>query len=255
MGYLNRIVVPFLLTILIIPQIIFAGPLEDCQEYASYGIPSNDGTLICRKGYLLSYDPYFKNPTWVAEHLTREKASGKLKRSGSFKADPCLKVGERAELVDYKNSGFDRGHMAPSANMAWNSLAMKESFYLSNMVPQNANMNQRIWKALEEKVRKWALARGEVYIYTGPIYKADEVDVIGNDEVCVPTHIYKIIFDPKRVEGIAFIMPNQPLSTSDMENYIVSIREVEEQTNLDFFKSLNKSVEDAVEKEKAVGLW
>jgi endonuclease G len=232
-----------------------AGPLDNCAEYTQYGIPGTDGTLLCRKGYLVAHDPYCLAPNWVAEHLTKEKANGSLTRKNSFKPDPDLSIGERAELSDYKRSGYDRGHMAPSADMAWDAQAMKESYYLSNMVPQNPNMNQHIWKGLEEKVRQWAKDRGELYIYTGPIFKEDEIDTIGNNQVCIPTHVFKIIFDPQKVESIAFIMPNEPLNPSEMENYIVTIRDVEELTGLDFLKSLKKSVEDIVETEKANEVW
>jgi endonuclease G len=236
-------------------QFTYAGPLDTCKEYTAYGVPGNEGYLLCRKGYLLAHDDYYKTPIWVAEHLTSQKASGTLKRKESFKPDPDLKKGERAELADYKGSPYDRGHMAPSDDMAWDAHAMKESYYLSNMVPQNPSMNQVIWKMLEGKVRQWAIDRGELYVYTGPIYAGEEVDVIGDNEVAVPTHIYKVIFDPQKVEAIAFIMPNEPLDTSDILNYIVTIRNVEEQTGLNFLKSLKKSVQDVVETEKAGELW
>jgi endonuclease G, mitochondrial len=236
-------------------QFVHANPLQDCKEYTKYGVPGTDGDILCRKGYLLAHDPYYLTPLWVAEHLTTQKANGTLKRKNSFKADPDFPVGARAELSDYKKSGYDRGHMAPSGDMSWDAEAMKESYYLSNMVPQNPNMNQKIWKNLEEKIRQWAIDRGELYIYTGPIYAQEELDTIGDNQVCIPTHIYKIVFDPQKVEAIAFIMPNVPLDPSDMANYIVTIRDVEEQTGLDFLKRLRRSVVDVVENERAVGLW
>lgn len=73
----------------------FAEPLSSCKEYEKYGRPGNGGELLCRKGYLLAYDPYFKNPIWVAEHLTGKKAKGTLARSGKFMPDPDLPKGER----------------------------------------------------------------------------------------------------------------------------------------------------------------
>jgi endonuclease G, mitochondrial len=236
-------------------SVVSAGPLQNCKEYTKYGVPGSDGEILCRKGYLLAHDPYYLTPIWVAEHLTIQKASGTLKRKNSFKEDPNLPIGKRAELSDYKKSGYDRGHMAPSGDMSWDAEAMKESYYLSNMVPQNPKMNQHIWKMLEEKLRQWAIDRGELYIYTGPIYAQEEIDTIGDNQVCIPTHIYKIVFDPNKVEAIAFVMPNEPLEPSEMVNYIVPIREVEEQTGLDFLKPLKKSVEDVVETERVVEMW
>jgi endonuclease G len=250
----------FWFTIVIIfvnASVVIAGPLEDCKEYVEMGVPGVEGEILCREGYLLAHDPYYKTPIWVAEHLTRDKANAKAERKDKFKADPDLKVGERAELSDYKlvSKIYDRGHMAPSADMRWSSVAMNESCYLSNIVPQEKYMNQQIWKQLEMKVRQWAIDRGELYIYTGPIYDDEEIDVIGDNEVAVPTHIYKVIYDPKGVEGIAFIMPNERLKTSDMPKYIVTIRDVEEKTGLDFLKGLKQPIEDDVETQKPIVLW
>jgi endonuclease G len=236
--------------------IVFAGPIEECKEYSKLGIPGKQGELLCRKGFLLAHSSEHKTPLWVIEHLTAEKAKAKLPRYNKFKADPDLKKGERAELADYKNSGYDKGHMAPSADMQWNQKAMVECFYLSNMVPQvGKGMNQGIWKDLEEKVRNWAIGRGELYIFTGPIFEGGIKNTIGNNEVVVPTHLYKIVYDPHKAEAIAFIMPNEKLDTADMPNYIVTIREIENKTGLDFLSNMDKHVQDVIENKKAGGLW
>lgn len=232
-----------------------AGVPESCKEYAKLGVPGEYGTLLCRKGYLLAHDQERKTHIWVAEHLTYAKADTSLARSNNFQADPDLEEGGRAELSDYKGSGFDRGHMAPAGDMRWDQQAMSESFFLSNMVPQvGKGMNQGIWKNLEEKVRRWALNRGEVYIYTGPIYTGTD-DTIGANKVAVPSYLYKIVYDPVQVEAIAFIMPNQKLSASTMPTYIVSVREIENETGLNFLSKLKKQVQDSVETAKAEGLW
>lgn len=236
-------------------QFAHAGPIEDCQEYAKYGVPGKAGDILCRKGYLLAHDPVRKTPIWVAEHLTEEKASGTIPRKNAFKSDPDLVKGQRAELSDYKKSGYDQGHMAPSADMAWDEVAMAESFYLSNMVPQvGIGMNRGIWKDLEKKVRGWALERGELYIYTGPIY-AEPATEIGKNKVAVPSHIYKIVFDPEQEEAIAFIMPNQKLKSSDMLKYIVSVSEIEKQTGLDFLNVITPDIQDLIEGSKSPELW
>jgi endonuclease G len=235
---------------------VLAGPIEDCAEYAKYGVPGTDGNILCRKGFLLAHDSYYKTPIWVVEHLTKDKANGTLKRKDNFKPDPDLNTGERAELSDYKGSGYDRGHMAPAADMKWDKAAMNECFYLSNMVPQvGPGMNQGIWSVLEEKVRQWALERNELYIFTGPVFEGEEVETIGSNEVAVPDKLYKIIFDPIKIKSIAFLMPNKAINTDDMPNYIVSIREVEDLTGLDFFPELEKNVQDMIETSKAPAIW
>lgn len=252
-----RIIVNLTLALLIANSLAFAGPLEDCQEYTKYGVPGRDGDILCRKGYLLAHSPDRKTPLWVIEHLTGEKAAGSIPRTDNFQPDPDLPKGKRAELSDYKKSGYDQGHMAPAADMAWNEQAMRESFYLSNMVPQvGVGMNRGIWKDLEEKIRRWALGRGEIYIYTGPVYDSTvEPANIGKNSVAVPNQLFKVVFDPVKIEAITFIMPNKPLKSSNMPQYIVSIREVEKVTGLDFLSNVTQQIQDVIETQKAVEMW
>lgn len=246
----------FVISILFAPP-VSSGPLEDCQELTTYGIPGDNGEVLCHKGFLLAHDPERKTPIWVIEHLTKEKAMGTLGRKDAFKPDPGLAKGQRAELSDYKGSPYDRGHMAPAADMKWDSQAMAECFYLSNMVPQvGKGMNQGIWRILEDKVRDWAISRGEIYIYTGPIYDGkEELKVIGKNKVAVPSALFKVVFSPGDQKSIAFIMPNRSLNTKDMPKYIVSVREVENETGLDFFDVLSKETQDSFESNSAPALW
>ncbi len=257
MTVLNRKTALFAIIAFILSlNIALAGPIDDCEEYAKLGIPGKNGELLCRKGFLLAHSSEYKTPIWVIEHLTAEKAKGNIPRYNKFQPDPDLEEGKRAELSDYKKSGYDRGHMAPSADMRWDQQAMVECFYLSNMVPQvGKGMNQGIWKNLEEYIRGWAIDRNELYVFTGPIYEDGVKETIGNNKVAVPTHLYKIVYDPNKAEAIAFIMPNEKLETKNMPNYIVTIREVESKTGLDFLSNINKQDQDIIETNKAQGLW
>ncbi|RII26343.1 MAG: DNA/RNA non-specific endonuclease [Geobacter sp.] len=237
-------------------SVVFASSIEGCTEYSKIGLPGNQGELLCRKGYLLAHDSNRKTPIWVIEHLTADKANGTILRNNKFKPDPDLDEGKRAELDDYRRSGYDKGHMAPAADMRWDKQAMEECFYLSNMVPQvGVGMNQGIWKDLEEYVRDWAIARGEVYIFTGPIYDGGVKKTVGPGKVAVPTHLYKIVYDPYKTEAIAFIMSNQKIDSAEMPNYIVTIRDIEKKTGLDFLSNLDKDVQDVIENKKPDGLW
>jgi len=252
----NRTALLLIIAFVFCVNIAFAGSIDDCKEFSRLGIPGKQGELLCRKGFLLSHSSEHKTPLWVIEHLTAEKAQGNLPRYNKFQPDPDLEEGERAELKDYKSSGYDRGHMAPAADMKWDQQAMVECFYLSNMVPQvGKGMNQGIWKNLEEYVRNWAIDRGALYVFTGPIYEGGIKKTIGNNKVAVPSHLYKIVYDPQKAEAIAFIMPNEKLDSEDMPNYIVTIREIEEKTGLDFLSNMEKHVQDNIENKKARGLW
>ena len=241
---------------LVLSTSVYADVLEGCREHVKYGAPSLEPVLLCRLGYAFSHDADHKVPDWVAYHLTRDKILGTYPRSNNFRPDPDLPRGERAELKDYRRSGYDRGHMAPAAAMKWDQLAMSESFLLSNVAPQiGIGFNRGIWRVLEKKVRDWTTQRGELYVVTGPIYAWNEIETIGPDQVAIPTHFYKVIFDPVRIEAIAFILPNQKLSSDDLPTFIVSVNQVEAETGLDFFPKIEDSVEDLVEARVQEGLW
>lgn len=230
--------------------------LEGCEEHLKYGIPSPKPTLLCRMGYALSHDSEKKVALWVAYLLTKEKLEGEHPRSDDFRADPDLPLGKRSELRDYRNSGYDRGHLAPAADMSWDARAMSESFLLSNMAPQvGPGFNRGIWAVLEEKVRDWTRQRGALYIFTGPIYGPEGHAHIGPNRVSVPNHFYKIAFDPVLVEVIAFIMPNERLQPKDLPKYITNVDTVEARTGLDFLSELEGSVEDLIEAMIQPGLW
>ena len=109
--------------------------------------------IICHTGYTVSYNSDWKIPNWVAYELTKEEVGGAVERYDVFMPDPVVPSDESATTYDYKGTGWDRGHMAPAGDMKWSEQAMKESFYLSNICPQNKKLNSGIWKDLEEQVR------------------------------------------------------------------------------------------------------
>lgn len=221
-----------------------------CPEHTRYGLPSTGPELLCRTGYALAYNPERKVPDWVSYQVTRKKLnSGKVRRSNDFRADIDLPPNQRAELSDYKGSGYDRGHMAPAAVMKWDPQAMSESFLLSNIAPQvGPGFNRGIWRQLESRVRQWAKQRGTLYVITGPTYLNGSSKFLGKNNVAVPSSFYKIIFDPVRVEAIAFLLPNKRLLSDDLPRYLTSIDNIEKITGLDFLKELDDRIEDLVER-------
>lgn len=229
---------------------------EDCQEFVAYGVPGTSGDQLCRLGYAVAHDPDKKTPIWVSERLTRERAMAQATRKDMFAPDPDLVTGHRAELRDYKGSGFDRGHMAPNADFNWDPDAAKQSFYLSNMVPQvGKGMNQGIWKELESATRLWAVRRGEVMVYTGPIYEG-QFRKIGKGKVAVPTSLYKIVYDPATSESVTFIMPNKALKVQDLMKYIATIEEVETRTGLSFLQEVvPEDRRNTIKRTKAAVTW
>ena len=202
--------------------------------------------IIRHKGYTVSYNKDLKIPNWVSYELTRQETKGKEKRGDNFIADPLVK-GAIATNADYARSGYDKGHMAPAADMKWSPDVMKESFYFSNMCPQHPQLNRRGWKNMEEKIRDWAVADSAIIIICGPIIDKPS-KTIGKNKVAVPERFFKVILSPfvKPARGIGFLFNNrqavEPLST-----YAVSIDSIEKLTHMDFFSPLPDEIENAVE--------
>ena len=207
---------------------------------------------ICHQGYVLGYNTQTKTPIWVGEYLTRQNLDTKnATRNDNFRPDPMvLKVNpsSSATLQDYAGSsrvgsGYDRGHMAPAEDFRKFPEQMDESFYLSNMVPQNSNNNRGIWAALEKNVRYWAQKYEAAEVVTGPIYyKGQSQGRLGTVEI--PTHLYKVIYLPKKGVAIGFILPNSPVEKSELPNYAMSVSNVEELSGMKFFPRIAQSIKD-----------
>lgn len=225
--------------------------------HTRFGYPGGDGTLLVKDHYVISHRNDLKVPEWVAYHLSRENLQGIARRTNDFRPDPELPAGERSELSDYRNSGFDRGHMAPAAAFKRSRVAMSATFPLSNMTPQTPNLNRRIWRELEQDVRSLARAHGRIWVFTGILFldangnPAIPSNHIGNNRVAVPTHFYKAILceHPSGTrEMFSFIMPNQRSRIpGDPRDYIGTIDRIEELTGLDFFAALPDTEEDRLE--------
>ena len=216
--------------------------------------PINGEQLVTHLGYSLSYNEKHEQANWVFYELTIDEVLGSIKRKDQFRADTNIKTGS-ASLLDYKRSGYDRGHLAPAGDMKWSSKAMSESFFMSNMSPQTPSFNRGIWKKLENLVRKWAVHNKSLYIVTGGIL-IDGLKTIGNNEVSVPNYFYKVIIDMEdlSMKGIAFVLPNQK-SSNRLRDYAVSIDYVEELSGIDFFYILPDSIEDKLEETFNFNYW
>nr|WP_320038957.1 DNA/RNA non-specific endonuclease [uncultured Bacteroides sp.] len=210
--------------------------------------------IITHAGYTVSYNPEWRIPNWVSYELTRDETEGKLDRSDDFEVDPKVK-GVCPSNEDYKRSGYDRGHMAPAADMKWNSTVMKECFYYSNMCPQKHSLNAGRWKTLEEKVRDWAQEDSAIVIVCGPIVDKG-YNTIGNARVAVPQRFFKVILAPflKKPRAIGFIMKNEK-EELPLSSYAVSVDRVEKITGMDFFSALPDDVENSIESSNSTYGW
>ncbi|NOI81411.1 DNA/RNA non-specific endonuclease [Vibrio tubiashii] len=235
-------------TVLLTLAVVFSLPTfaQTCGKHLDVGLPSEQpDQVLCRDGYAVGYNFQTKNADWVAYHITAESVNASFKRSNSFKEDSELPDYARSTLADYSGSGYDRGHLAPSATMDFSQDSMKQSFLMSNMSPQLPGFNRVGWRILEEHVRDLANEYNELYVVTGPIYQGNE-STIGNN-VIIPSAFYKVILDPAFNEAIAFIVPHRDVSSSELANFVTTIDAVEQQTGLDFFSLIADSTEESME--------
>ncbi|MBA4321933.1 MAG: DNA/RNA endonuclease [Odoribacter sp.] len=224
----------------------------------SEGYPDDnmDDTLLRYTGFTISYNEDNEQPAWVAYILTKtEVQSRNAERSENFRSDKNISTGS-ATLKDYSGSGYDRGHMAPAADMKWSPMAMSESFLLSNMSPQEQGFNRGIWSRLETKVRDWAVMNDSILVITGPVLKGIN-KYIGENRVGVPDYYFKVIADisAPSYKVIAFLLENRS-STGDIMNYAVTIDSVERFTGYDFFPAMqDKEMKDRMGKNIYIRLW
>lgn len=215
--------------------------------------PISTGQLIKHTYYSLSYSEENKQANWVFYRLTPSFINSAVERTDDFRSDPAVSKGA-ATLNDYKGSGYDRGHLCPAADMKLNSVSISESFYLSNMSPQEASFNRGIWSSLESLVRTWCLAEDTIYVATGPFFK-DNRGHIGSNRVTVPGYYYKAVLDvTSEIKMIALVLPNAK-STAPLESYVISVDSLEALTGIDFFPGLPDSIENLLEKESDRSKW
>lgn len=233
------------------------------QEKASgtqvaYFLPasSEHETIIDYTGFSLLYSETHEQAVWVAYELTAEEVhTRKANRLNRFNEDDRIPTGSASNL-DYYKSGFDRGHLAPAADMRFSQQAMEESFLYSNISPQRPAFNRGIWASLEDKTREWAVENSAISIVTGPVLSEEKYPTIGPNEVSVPEFFFKVILDHIEPEykAIGFLIPNHG-TDRPMSDYARSVREIEQVTGLDFFYLLDDDIEEQVETAVQIELW
>jgi endonuclease G len=243
-------------------QVILFNGYAQKYDTASVNIPKqlelpdlkSNQTITYHTGFALCYNKAHEQSNWVAYQLTSAETQGANKRTNKFKSDPKINVGTATD-ADYKQSGFDRGHLAPAADMAWSEKAMQESFYYSNMSPQVPSFNRGIWKKLEEQVRYWAMQFDEVYVTTGPVLTSG-LPYIGGNKVTVPDFYYKalLVYGNKGKQAIGFILPNQA-TQEPISSFVVTIDSLENLTGINFFTALQDEDEALIEANVHLLFW
>ena len=220
----------------------------NCDVHLRYGYPSKDHTL-CRLSFAFSHDERKGVPRWVGYRLLADRQRVVDQRF-PITPDPALSDGQTV-LAAYRGSGFDRGHLAPSFEMAWNYSAAREVQFHSNVSPQHPSLNRGSWAALDRIIRRWVNERNVLFVVTGPVFDS-HIETRLNDFVAVPDAYFKVVYDPAKQEVLAFLLPNDESARShaDLTKFLVTVDEVEQSTGLDLFTSLPEQLQTTLEATK-----
>ena len=236
------------------------------------GYPANTGNLemIEHAGMVIGFDCDYKMASWVFHVLTPDVSFGTVSRSNDFRTDEFSTCGSATEAdyflrkektdgtFEFDGFGFDRGHLAPSADFRWSANALSESYYYSNMTPQRPEFNRESWASLEGLLRKIVdQEKKEFFVITGPILRED-LPVIERsvNKLKIPELHYKIIVDAStdNPRGMAFVMPNKKCEQR-LSAYVISIDSLERLTGLDFFPAMDDLLETKIEQKADFSAW
>lgn len=229
--------------------------LEENENTSFFYLPtSTTNAIINHRYYTLSYAEDHEQAEWVAYHLKREHIVNSDYKRPYFEIDKKVRTGA-ADWRNYKQSGYDRGHLCPAADREFSKEAFEETFLTSNISPQNHEFNSGIWNDLEQKVRYWAKRHNGLYVVTGGVLKKD-LQTIGYEAVSVPNYFYKVLLtnDLKNPKMIAFLVPHRETNAS-LASFVVPTDQIEQLTGIDFFASLEDPIEDLLEASDSLEGW
>lgn len=238
-----------------------AAPAGSPERHSYGGLPNAAGygypvIVLTNLGYLSGYCEARRNPAWVSFSVSSITVGPSGKRLTKFLTDPRTRSGVTHQ--DYSNSGYDRGHLAPNYAIAtrYGPQAQRETFLMSNITPQSPDLNRIWWRLLEEKeANDFAMRLERVWVVTGPVF-AGAVKQLPSG-VHVPTACYRIVLDEEHGQPrvLAFLAPQTATGHEPLAQFLTSVREVEQQTGLDFFPALPKELQDRMETPRADSLW
>ena len=228
--------------------------IEDSLILVSDRVGKSEQILI-NKAFVTSYNKDTRNPNWSSWKLTSEHSEGEYSRDKEFFYEDERVSEPRATPADYTNSGYDRGHMCPAADNRWDRAAMHESFVMTNVCPQDRDMNKNTWNEIEQLCRIWSREYGAIYIVCGPMYLGNSFKSIGQNKIVVPDGFFKVVLrigaEPL---GIGFICENK----SDEDNEIVhvtTIKTIEDITGYTFWETLSDSLSIEVKSNSRLASW
>ena len=229
--------------------------IQDDLSAVGNPICSEEIEIIYHKAMILGYNENHEQAQWVSHIVLPDVEEGNVSRTNNFRKDELV-TSRTASKADYWYSGYDRGHLAPSADFRWSKTALSESYFYSNMAPQLPELNREKWAELENAIREYVIENKiQVYVVTGGILN-DSLPRMQNkgreNEVSIPGFFYKVILDNYNHRGIGFVMPNGNCNYPIM-SYAISIDSVEALTGINFFSKIKD--EDLTEQKVDIDIW
>ena len=222
------------------------------RDHKKLGIPCKTDLVFDLDGYSLGYSFERKCALWVSYIISKHSIGVDVERSDDFYADPKIPEQYRAQPEDFRNTGYDKGHLAPSASIDFSRTSNEETFAMSNIALQHPKLNRQVWGSLEGTIRGWAENGDKLAITTGPLY--DDNPQLIND-IPLPKGFYKIVYSFKHERAIGFIFPNEAIRASQLWDYAMSVNEVEKETGYNFFNNLSKGKQKKIKVERDVSWW
>ena len=220
-----------------------------------YVLPSSTtGQLVSHEHYMLSYSEAHEQAEWVAYMLKKNHLTYDDRKRPYFIEDPKVKT-KSADWRNYKGSGYDRGHLCPAGDRRFSEYAYNETFYTSNISPQDRDFNAGVWNRLEKQVRQWAKHHDEVFVLTGGILEQG-LEEIGEEDVAVPRHYYKIIARGKKdnLKVLGFLIEGRE-SSKPLKSFLVPVDSIEKYTGIDFFQKMPEAQEHILEAKVRSSGW
>ena len=242
--------------------------IEDLQQVGLPALQAQD-QLVPHAAMVLAYAEQFEQARWVAHMITQDVTKGTVFRTNDFRVDEKVTTGSAVEedyflkklkadsSFEYDGFGYDRGHLAPSADFRWSKTALSESYYYSNMSPQLAAFNRGSWGELEDAIRGYLYRNNNtsLYVLTGPVLTSDLPTVPrAKNKVAIPRQYWKVVVDLTNKKGIGFLMPNENI-TKVLGTFAVPINDIEKLTGLNFFNKLPEALQEELESQRSINDW
>lgn len=228
------------------------GNSENLSTVFDYLPTSTTQTIYHHEAYSFSYHEAYEQSEWVAYTLENKDLNNLNYKRPYFNQDPIVKT-KSADWRNYKNSGYNKGHLCPAGDRKKNLKEYEETFFTSNISPQRYEFNSGVWNRLEQKVRYWAEKYNGIYVITGGVL-SDNLKTIGYEEVAIPNYFYKVLLTKDKKRMIAFLVPHKD-SEKALYEFVVSVDDLEKLTGIDFFPQLDDSAENEMEQKSNYKEW